>query len=46
MLHIIERYGMGVMQWYQHRLYAFLIIISIYNNFGINNAPIDHAFFT
>jgi len=45
MVHIIEGYGMSIMQWYQRISYAFLIITSIYNNFGINNAPIDDAFF-
>jgi uncharacterized membrane protein (DUF2068 family) len=46
MVHIIEGYGMGIMQRHQHRYYAFLIVTSIYNNYGINNAPIDDAFFT
>jgi len=47
MVYMIERYVMGTdIMISTYVLWTFIPLIGIYNNYGINNAPIDHVLLT
>jgi hypothetical protein len=47
MVYMIERYVMGINTMIStYVLWTFIPLVGIYNNYGINNAPIDNVLLT
>jgi hypothetical protein len=47
MVYMIERYVMGINTMIlTYVFWTFIPLVGIYNNYGINNAPIDNVILT